>query len=181
MVPPVPPEIFRTDRLLLRRPTEEDAPALFRRWGQDAEVTRFLIWQPHRDLLESRRHLERCDAAWRAGTAFTWLLDAPARGELVGSLAARRGDHGVSLGYLLARDAWGQGLMVEALQPVVAWWLGAGGVHRVWATCDLENRASARVLEKAGFVHEGILRRWDVHPALGPEPRDAHCYARVRA
>lgn len=180
MAPPVPPEVFRTGRLLLRRPTGEDAQALFARWAQDEAVTRFLVWRPHRSLEESRRHIDGCEARWADGSAFIWFLEAPESGQLVGSLAARPGAHGVSLGYLLARDVWGQGLMVEALHPVVDWWLHDGGAYRVWATCDLQNHGSARVLEKAGFAHEGVLRRWDIHPALGSEPRDAHCYARVR-
>ena len=53
-------------------------------------------------------------------------------------------------------------------------------VRRVWAVCDIDNRASARVLEKIGFEQEGVLRRWITHPNVGPEPRDALCYSRVR-
>jgi len=48
------------------------------------------------------------------------------------------------------------------------------------AVCDVENIASARVMEKAGLSREGVLRRWLVHPNLGPEPRDCYGYARVR-
>ena len=71
-------------------------------------------------------------------------------------------------------------LVVEALQAVAPWWLSQPCTFRVWATTDVENRASARVLEKAGFELEGTLRRWDVHPNLSSAPRDALCYSRVR-
>jgi ribosomal-protein-alanine N-acetyltransferase len=50
----------------------------------------------------------------------------------------------------------------------------------VWAVCDVENVASARVLEKAGLLWEGTLRRYILHPNVSPEPRDAHLYARTR-
>ena len=53
-------------------------------------------------------------------------------------------------------------------------------MYRVWAVCDVDNVASARVLEKAGMSFEGILRRYQIHPNIGPEPRDARCYARMR-
>lgn len=175
-----PPEIFETERLRLRGPRASDAETIFRRWTQDPEVTRYLVWRPHRSVTEAEAHIARCETGWRTGGPFVWLLEDRSSGVLVGSLAARPGDHGVNLGYLLARDAWGRGLMVEALRPVVEWWLGRPQVHRVWATCDPENRGSARVLEKAGFRLEGVLRRWEVHPNLGPEPRDALCYGRVR-
>ena len=51
---------------------------------------------------------------------------------------------------------------------------------RIGAVCDVENRASARVMEKAGLEREGILRRWIIHPNVGFEPRDCFSYAMVR-
>ena len=67
---------------------------------------------------------------------------------------------------------WGAGL--------VAVWLAEPTIWRVQAYCDLENAASARVLEKAGLTREGILRRYIVTPNLSDEPRDVYVYARVR-
>lgn len=174
---PTPPERFDTERLVLRRPRTADAPAMFAAWTQDPAVTRYLVWRPHTALDQTEAHIARCLAAWEARTSFTWLLERA--GEPVGSLAARVNEHGVNLGYLLARPAWGNGYMVEALEPVVRWSLAQPEVHRVWATCDVDNRASARVLEKAGFAFEGILRRWDHHPNIGPGRRDARCYSRI--
>jgi RimJ/RimL family protein N-acetyltransferase len=176
-----PPNEFRTARLRLRKPVLRDAAEIFERWAQDAEVTRYLVWTPHRDVTESEAHIARCEAGWSDGTSFVWMIEEHSEGALVGSIAARPGVHGVNLGYLIARQAWGRGLMVEALQPVVNWWLGQRDVFRVWATCDVDNAASVRVLEKAGFEFEGILRRWDYHPNIGPGRRDARCYGLVRA
>jgi RimJ/RimL family protein N-acetyltransferase len=51
---------------------------------------------------------------------------------------------------------------------------------RIQAFCDIENRASARVLEKIGLTFEGTLHRYMILPNLGDAPRDVHCYARVR-
>jgi RimJ/RimL family protein N-acetyltransferase len=51
----------------------------------------------------------------------------------------------------------------------------------VWATCDVENLASVRVLEKLGLTCEGVLRRYAIRPNLSPTPRDAFVYARIRA
>ena len=175
-----PPETFRTERLILRRPLLADARALFTRWARDEEVTRYLAWRPHVSLQESKEHIARCRVSWETGTEYVWFIDDQDNGELVGSLAARANEHGVNLGYALAREVWGQGLMTEALEPVVTWWLAQPGIFRVWATCDVDNRASARVLEKCGFELEGTLRCWQPHPNIGAEPRDALCYGRVR-
>src|SRR5262249_29546904 len=56
-------------------------------------------------------------------------------------------------GYVLAKDAWGQGFATEALAAVV----GAAraiGVRRLYALCHPDHRASSRVLEKCGFTRE---------------------------
>jgi [ribosomal protein S5]-alanine N-acetyltransferase len=53
-------------------------------------------------------------------------------------------------------------------------------VFRIGAVCDVENIGSARVLEKSGFVREGLLRRWLLHPNISDEPRDCFSYACVR-
>ena len=57
----------------------------------------------------------------------------------------------------------------------------AEAIFRIWAVCDLDNFASARVLEKAGMQREGVLRRYILHPNISSEPRDVYCYATVRA
>lgn len=95
-------------------------------------------------------------------------------------LELRPSGHRAELGYVLARDCWGRGVMTEAAQAVVTWALAQPGIYRVWAVTDVDNHGSARVLEKIGMQREGLLRRWMMHPNLSPEPRDCWCFARVR-
>lgn len=175
-----PPERFLTPRLRLRRPALSDAAAMFEGWARDPEVTRYLVWRPHADIADSEAHIRRCLAGWASGEAFVWFIEERISGTLIGSIAARNQEHGINLGYLLARSAWGKGYMVEAVESVTRWFLSQPAVERVWATCDVENAASARVLEKAGFDFEGVLRRWDIHPNISAERRDARCYSMVR-
>ena len=70
--------------------------------------------------------------------------------------------------------------MTEAVRAVVSWAISEREVYRVWAVCDVENPASARVMEKAGMQEEGILRRWTMHPNSSDEPRDCYCYAMTK-
>jgi RimJ/RimL family protein N-acetyltransferase len=84
------------------------------------------------------------------------------------------------LGFVLARRYWDQGYMTEAMKAVMDWALRRGDVYRVWAVCDIDNLASARVMEKAGMQREGVLKRWSVHPNISAEPRDSYCYAVVK-
>jgi RimJ/RimL family protein N-acetyltransferase len=84
------------------------------------------------------------------------------------------------LGYVLARKYWNKGYMTEAVKAVTSELFNDPDICRVWAVVDLENPASARVLEKAGLRCEGILRRWSLHPNLSEMPRDCWSYAIVR-
>jgi RimJ/RimL family protein N-acetyltransferase len=174
------PTRFETSRLILRRAKPDDATSIFHGWAQDPEVTKHLVWKPHTRVEEAAAHIARSNAAWEAGAGYTYFLEDRETGALAGSIVARPGGHGVNLGYLLARPFWGRGFMREAVEIITTWWLAQPDVFRVWATCDTENLRSARVLEGAGFQFEGTLRRWDRHPNVSPEPRDALCYSRTR-
>ena len=175
-----PPETFETERLILRAPRASDAQAIFEGYARDAEVVRYLIWRPHEDLRETEQFLEVCAAGWAAGDDFPWAVTLKPAGALVGMLGLRPRGFKAEVGYVLARGFWGRGLAAEALRPVVAWALARPEIFRVWALCDVDNRASARVLEKVGMTREGLLRRSTMHPNVGDEPRDSYCYAIVK-
>jgi len=100
--------------------------------------------------------------------------------ELVGMLELRIDHWRADLGYVIAQEYWGNGYATEVTKSVVEWALMQADIFRVWATCDVENPASARVLEKAGMQREGILRRFTVHPNISDEPRDSYCYSAVK-
>lgn len=172
-----PPEMLETDRLLLRRPAMEDADSIFEEYAQDAEVTRYLTWRPNRTVEETQQFLRICLAAWEEGKLFQWVILRKEDDQLLGMIGFRVDGHKLELGYVLARPYWGRGYMTEAVQAVVDSVLQQDAVYRVWAVCDVENQASARVLEKVGMQREGILRRWSVHPNRSDEPRDCYCYA----
>lgn len=73
-----------------------------------------------------------------------------------------------------------QGYVTEIARASLDHVFAIPGVWRVSAYCDVENVASAQVLEKVGMQREGVLRRFIIHPNLSAEPRDAYLYARVR-
>lgn len=179
-MPEPPPRELRTARLVLRIPRLDDAPAIFEGYAQDPEVTRYLCWPPHRDLAVTQGFVRGRLAAWEQGHDLTWAITRPGEDRCLGMIGIRLDGFKADIGYVLARAFWGHGLMSEAARAVADWGLSLPAVYRVWAMCDVDNRASARVLEKCGMNFEGVLHRFIVHPAVGPEPRDCRCYARVR-
>jgi RimJ/RimL family protein N-acetyltransferase len=172
-----PPKILKTPRLRLRKVRASDAEAIFREYAQDAEVTRYVSWQTHRSLEETRDYVRACLLAWNTGRAFNWVIESREDSQLMGMIVARVNAEKWELGFVLARRYWGRGYMTEAVKAVIEWAQRRGGIYRIWAVCDINNAASARVMEKAGMRREGILKRWSVHPNISTEPRDSYCYA----
>jgi len=176
--PPMqPPLQILTPRLLLRKPEAEDAPAIFRSYAGDPEVTRFLTWLPHVRVDETRAWLLKALAGWETMTTLVWMITTRSEGEIIGAIELRM-EQQANLGFVLSRPHWGRGLMTEAVRAVVEWALGTGEIARVWALCAAENGASARVLEKSGLEREALLRSWMVFPNLAPMPQDCYRYAR---
>jgi ribosomal-protein-alanine N-acetyltransferase len=174
------PTQFTTARLTLRQPELADAPALFTAYAQDPEVTRFLVWRPHPDLATTQTYIERCLSGWKANTEYCYAITERANATLLGMISLRVRDWSASLGYVLARSAWGQGIMPEAAQALTEFVLQQSAMYRVWAVCDVENTASARVMEKIGMMREGLMRRGVLHPNISSEPRDCWVYAKVK-
>jgi [ribosomal protein S5]-alanine N-acetyltransferase len=175
-----PPTHIETARLTLRKSVPADTPLIYEAYARDPEVTRYLTWRPHRTVADGEEPAARRLAAWESGEAFSWVIALREGGEVVGMISMRPDGWRVDLGYVLARGYWGRGLMTEAARAVIDYALSEPEVFRAWAVCDVENPASARVLEKAGMRREGILRRWALHPNMGDEPRDCFCYARIK-
>jgi ribosomal-protein-alanine N-acetyltransferase len=174
------PESFETARLILRPIARGDALAIFAGYAQDPEIVRYLTWLPHQRLAETESYIARC-LATPPRLSRTYALTERMDPRLLGAFELRRPEpYRLDCGYVLARAHWGRGLMTEALSEVARWAMRQEDIWRIGAVCDVENLASARVMEKAGLEREGILRRWLVHPNLGPEPRDCFSYAKCR-
>ena len=175
-----PPRTFTTEHLRLRFPALSDADAIFE-YASDPEVTRYMDWPLHTEVETVVDFLRELGERLAERSELPWVITVPPAERAVGMISCRRRGHAVDFGYILHRPYWRRGFGTEAATAVVAWASQLPDVHRVWATCDTENVASARVLEKSGLVREGVLRRWAVRPNIGPLPRDAFVYAKVSA
>jgi RimJ/RimL family protein N-acetyltransferase len=102
-------------------------------------------------------------------------------GEAIGMIDPRIEGPRVGIGYAAARAHWGKGYVPEATHAIIAWAFQQPSLYRVYATTDLENTASRRVLEKVGMQCEGILRKHIVHPNISEIPRDCYIYATIKS
>jgi RimJ/RimL family protein N-acetyltransferase len=170
------PDTVETLRLHLRRPLPVDAERIFQTYAQDREVTRYLEWVPHTSVETTKKFIAFCQDRWTNSVAFPYVITRK-DGELLGMIEVRPNGHRANFGYVLARPYWGKGFVPEAIAALVKITFGRPNICRMEATCDVENKASARALEKSGFSREGLLRKYIIHPNISPEPRDSLLYA----
>ena len=175
------PDRLHTQRLVLRKPRESDAVTIFHRHVQDVEVSRYTVWQPHISLAQTEGVIAECLEDWESGTAQAYVITSSDDVDhALGMIEIRAHAPAADIGYGLGRRHWGNGYAPEAACALTELVLADARFFRVQATCDVENHASARTLEKAGFTREGQLERYTVHPNISPEPRACFLYARCR-
>jgi RimJ/RimL family protein N-acetyltransferase len=177
-----PPEQIETERLILRKPRMDDAPAVFEGWAKHPEVTRFLTWHPHERVEQSAALMKRSIDGWDGDMNFRYLLEIKESGILAGMIELRleKEISKISLGYTGAYAQWGKGYMTEAVRASIKWAFEQPAIYRVYATVDVENIPSQRVMEKADMQREGRLRKDSIHPNISAEPRDCYIYAIVK-
>jgi len=151
------PGALRTARLLLRPWTEADREP-FARWSHDAEATRYVLRGPLEEA-EIDEHHGRSLEQWRTlDFGARSILDAETERWLgfvdvspVGPGKGCRVDD-IELGYFLLPFAWGRGIATEAAVAARDDAFARTGVPELLGRFRVENAASGRVLEKAGFT-----------------------------
>jgi RimJ/RimL family protein N-acetyltransferase len=156
----LPTPTLSTDRLRLRPFTAADEDALFA-LHSDAYVLRYWDAPPWTDRARAGRFVAACRQMAAEGTGARLAIDRASDETFLGWCGLTRWNPGfrsAALGYCLAQAAWGQGHATEAAGALLQWAFATLDLNRVQAETDTRNAASARVLEKLGFVREGTLR-----------------------
>jgi RimJ/RimL family protein N-acetyltransferase len=168
-----------TPRLCLRefRGTDE---ADIHAYASDAEVVRYASWGPNTPA-ETRAVLDAWLVEQRRWprSSVTLAIELSAERRLIGAIRLEERDvvhRAGDFGYTITRAYWNRGIATEASRAVVDTAFRVLGFHRVWATCDTRNVASARVLEKTGLRREGEMRRDTIR---GGEWSDTYLYGVV--
>jgi RimJ/RimL family protein N-acetyltransferase len=148
---------LKGEGVVLRAWRMEDAPAVAEAC-QDPEIARWLAFVPQPyNSDDARRYIQECIEASHDRRPFA-ITDAETAA-LIGSIDMRITRLGAGhIGYWMAPQARGRGRTTAALRALSRWAIEELGLGRVELATDLDNIASQRVAEKAGFQREGVLR-----------------------
>ncbi len=153
-----------TPRLLLRPFALEDAPAMYRNWASDPEVTKYLTWPPHGSEYDPRLFIGDQLAGYADPSFYDWVIVLKSLGEPVGSIGVvsqSEAVESVHVGYCIGRRWWRQGITSEALAEVIRFFFEEVGANRVEARHDPRNPNSGRVMRACGMTFEGTRRQSD--------------------
>jgi len=156
---------IETERLLLRRFTQEDAEAMYRNWASDPEVTKYLTWPVHSSVDATRMLLASWVSAYEKKNNYQWAIVLKEQGdEPIGSISAVDMNDDIDMihiGYCLGKNWWHQGIMSEALKAVMDYFFDTVGANRIESRHDPRNPHSGMVMKKCGMKYEGTLRSAD--------------------
>jgi [ribosomal protein S5]-alanine N-acetyltransferase len=170
---------LHTARLRLRPSNDSDAEALFA-LQSNARVLRFWDAPPWSERLRAEQFVTTCQQIAEAGTGVRLAVDRVVDGAFIGWCSLTRWNpvyQSASMGYCFVEAAWGQGYATEAARALLQWAFDTLELNRAQAETDTRNAASARVLEKLGFVREGTLREDCV---VNGEVSDSWVYGLIR-
>ncbi|MEV4320911.1 GNAT family protein [Microbispora rosea] len=143
----------------LRRLAPTDVAAVHS-WAGLPEVCRYQAWGPN-SLAQTRAFVEEAAAAWHEDPQTRFAYAALLNDEVVGMGEFHIRSHTHAQGeirYVTHPRLWGHGLGTAIGRQLLHIGFQQHGMHRVYATCDPRNTASAAVLSKLGMTHEGRLR-----------------------
>jgi [ribosomal protein S5]-alanine N-acetyltransferase len=144
----------------LRRPTLSDAEALVRVLGDELTL-QYWAGRLIKTNDDARRTLEKTILAFEQRDFFQWAIVRPAQNELIGLCKLdqlNEKHHSATVGFVLGRQHWGQGLMTDALQTMLRFAFEDLNLRRLEAFTHPQNTRAHSVLERQGFQVEGCAR-----------------------
>lgn len=148
-----------TERFVLRELELRDAKPLFRILSSD-DVMRYYGSDPLLAVYEARNVIMYFKEQFAQGKSIRWAIESRETGELLGTI----GFHNwtpqyfrAEIGFEVAREHWGKGIAYESAQAVLEHGFFVWKLHRVSALVVPENESSNRLVQKLGFVSEGLL------------------------
>ena len=152
---------FKTDRVMIRPLRLSDGESIYRNVNDEA-VSKWTLYIPYpyphdgavKFIKRAKYNLQR----QKACTFGIVPVESNRAAGVVDLMDINRADQKAELGYWLGRNYWGRGIMTEAVGLILDFGFNHLNLHRISAEIFEPNLASQKVLEKSGFVREGLAR-----------------------
>lgn len=155
-------ERLETERLILRRFKVSDAENMFYNWASSENVTKFLSWNPHVSVDDTKNLLTEWVNAYNEPNYYQWAIVLKENNQPIGSIAVVNIKDKIAemeIGYCIGEKWWHSGYTSEAFKRIIEFLFQEVGVKRIFAVHAVENTNSGKVMQKCGLSYEGRLRR----------------------
>lgn len=145
---------INTKRLFLRKFQMKDAADMFNNWASDNEVTRYLLWNTHKDIKETKAVIKLWTKNYQDELYFNWAIVLKSINQPIGSIGLVEIDlekKCCEVGYCISKKYWNQGITSEALKAILDFLLNKNDFEQVVAKHQKENLYSGKVMEKCGM------------------------------
>lgn len=158
--------VLETNRLILRRFTQNDLEQTFNHCWCEQDVWKWTSYAPMKNLEEVKTKANMFTDNWIKAydrlNRYSWAIQLKETGEVIGRYFGMNPDDEISqveLACEIGSRWWNRGLMTEATKRVIQFFIEEVGMNRVYAWYADGNPASGRMQEKSGMKQEGRLRQ----------------------
>ncbi|MDO7908711.1 GNAT family protein [Paenibacillus sp. JX-17] len=151
---------LETSRLKLRKFTIHDAQHMFD-YSSMPEVSTYVPWETHKKIEDTLEFLNFVFKQYRQGKLAPWAIEYKENRKVIGTIdfvAWSTPHHSAEIGFILSKEYWGRGLVVEAALKVIDFGFEHMKLNRIEALCIVENVQSQRVLQKIGMSLDGVSK-----------------------
>lgn len=156
--------ILETERLTLRQVTQEDASNLLA-YLSDVDVMKYYGLEPFKSINDAFDEISWYKSIFEKGTGIRWGISLKkGQDEIIGSCGFlnRVAQHyRAELGFELSKEHWGKGIASEAIKTVICYGFEQMDLQRIEALIEPPNIPSQNVVERQGFIREGLLRNYE--------------------
>lgn len=152
--------ILHTERLVLRRGNEQDAPEMYF-LRSDPQVLTYIDREPEQSLETTIAFLKIIDDNITQNNAISWSITIRGTDKMIGVISLWRiikEHYRAEIGYVLHPDYQKKGIMHEAMVAVLNYGFSVLGLHSIEANINPANEASRKLLEKNNFIKEAHFR-----------------------
>ena len=141
---------IESERLIFRPWEKSDAPTLFNGWANNEEITKYLTWNPHKDIETINYIIDKRIKEYDEKDRINFAIVLKEKNILIGSIdVVGYINNNPEIGYMLKKEYWNKGYMSEACLRVIKF-LFSLGFKKIYICAQVENIASNRVIQKCG-------------------------------
>ncbi len=145
--------------ILLRPFTLNDAEAMYNNWASDSEVAKYLSWDAHKNIDETKFVIANWIDQYNSTSFYHWCIEYVPSKEAIGSIGVvhiNHNENSAEIGYCLSRSYWNKGIMTKALRLLVDYFFSETDFDKLVSYHDNDNFISGKVMQNAGLPYRQV-------------------------